>query len=136
MKKHLTARDREAIIGLLAGWPPETKLTWQRLVNRIEERLGFSPTRQTLARHPQIKKEFRILKDSSPPVQPSQSERILREHVERVTKENIRLSEDNRCLYQMFAQWQYRLYLRGITENMLEEMQSERLPRIDRDRTD
>ena len=132
MMKHLTTRDREAIIGIIDGWPPETRFTWQRLIDRIGERLGIRPMRQTLARHAGIRLAYKIRKKGSPKVQPSSSERILREHVERLTAENIRLKH----FYQMFAQWQYRVYLRGMTKKMLEEMKSERLPRIDRDRSD
>ena len=111
-------------------------MTWQRLIDRIHGRLSMSPTRQTLHRHADIRHAYQSRKKGSPKVQPSSSERILREHVERLTAENFRLSQKIKHLYQMFAQWQYRLYLRGMTEKMLEEMKSERLPRIDRDRSD
>ena len=111
-------------------------MTWQRLIDRIDERLGIRPTRQTLYRHADIRNAYQSRKNSSPQVQPSPSERILREHVEHLTAENSRLSQKNGRFCQMFSQWQYRLYLLGVTKKMLEEMKSERLPRIDRDRSD
>ena len=136
MARHLSSRDREAIMDIMDGWPSETRLTWQRLIDRIHDRLGIHPTRQTLDRHADIKHAYQCRKDRTPQVQPSPSERILREQVERLTAEKSRLSEQLNLFRQMFVQWQYNLYKEGFTEEMLTKTQSEPLPRIDRDRSD
>lgn len=139
MARHLSNRDREAIIDMIDGWSPENMLTWQRLIDRIGDRLGIHPTRQTLDRHADIKLAYQCRRNDAPRVQPSPSERILRQQVERLTAENSRLSEQLNFLRQEFLQWQYSLYKEGTTEDMLKKskkMRSEPLPRIDRDRSD
>ena len=136
MTRHLSKSDRKAIIDIIDGWPPETRLTWQRLIDRIDDRLGIHPTRQTLDRHAEIKLAYQCRRNDAPRVQPSPSERILRQQVERLTAENSRLSGEVNLFRQMFLQWQNNLYQEGFTEEMLMKTQSEPLPRIDRDRSD
>ena len=136
MARHLSSRDLKAIIEIMDGWPSETRLTWQRLIDRIHDRLGIRPTRQTLDRHPDIKHAYQCRKDRTPQVQPSPSERILREQAERLTAEISRLHDQLNLFRQMFVQWMYNLYKEGFTEEMLNRTQSEPLPRIYRDRSD
>ena len=87
MARHLSSRNCEAIVDIIDGWPAETKLTWQRLIDQIGNRLGIHPTRQTLNRHADIKHAYQCRKNNTPQVQLSPSERILREQVEQLTAE-------------------------------------------------
>ena len=132
MARHLSSRNCEAIVDIIDGWPAETKLTWQRLIDQIGNRLGIHPTRQTLNRHADIKHAYQCRKNNTPQVQLSPSERILREQVEQLTAKNSRFSAQVNLFRQMFALWQYNAHKRGVTHEML----SEPLPRIDRDRSD
>ncbi len=132
MAKHLTDSDRAEIISIINGWPAETKLTWQQLINQIDVILGLRPTRQTLDRHADIKHAFLVWKEApAPPVQ-SQSVKILQQRNERIEAENTLLAAQVETLRQTITQWQYNAYRRGITFEML----TEPLPGIDRDRSD
>ena len=132
MARHLSSRNCKDIIGIIDGWHPDTKLTWKRLIDCIRDRLGIHPTRQTLDRHAEIKHAYQYRKNNAPQVQPSPSERVLREQVERLTAENSRLSAEVELFRQMFVLWQYNAHKRGVTHEML----SEPLPRNDRGRSD
>ena len=95
MAKHLTEQDRQQIVGILDGWPADSKLTWDRLLDRIGHRLGINPTRQTLSRDPRIKLAFQNRKEGKPhPVRQSATEKSLRQKVERLKAENARLEKE------------------------------------------
>ena len=133
--RHLAKHDREAIIDIIDAWPPEPKLTWERLRVRIEVSRGIYPTRQTLARHASIHLAFKRRKEEVPQVRLSASEKLLREQVQQLTAKNANLSDEVNRLRQLFLQLQYSLYKKGFTEEMFLEAQMQPLPRIDRDRS-
>ena len=89
-------------------------------------------SRQTLDRHTDIKHAYQCRKTDTPPAQPSPSERILREQVQKLTTENTRLSRQVELFREMFVVWEYNAHKRNITYDML----SEPLPRIDRGKSD
>ena len=134
MAKHLTDSDRAEIINIINGWPAETKLTWQQLINQIDVILGLRPTRQTLDRHADIKHAFRVWKKTPAPTprSQSQSEKILQQRNERLEAANTLLAAQEEILRQTITHWRYNAYRRGITLEML----TEPLPGIDRDRSD
>ena len=132
MAKHLTDSDRAAIISIINGWPADTRLTWQQLINQIDVILGLRPTRQTLDRHADIKHAFLVCKAAPTPRSQSQSVKILQQRNERIEAENTLLAAQVETLRQTITQWQYNAYRRGITFEML----TEPLPGIDRDRSD
>lgn len=133
MSKHLSESDRAGVVGILDGWPTDRKLTWGRLIESIEERLGIRPTRQTLARHRDILLAFRSRKEGiGRPGPKTESERVLAERVERLEAEKLRLSKEKALLYEQFARWQYNAHKHGLTEEALNEP----LPRIHRRRAD
>ena len=85
MGRHLTEQDRQQIVGILDGWPADSKLTWDRLLDRIGHRLGIHPTRQTLSRDRRIKLAFQSRKEGEPrPVRQSATEKSLHQKVERL----------------------------------------------------
>ena len=133
MAKHLTEQDRQQIVGILDGWPADSKLTWDRLLDRIGHRLGINPTRQTLSRDPRIKLAFQNRKEGKPhPVRQSATEKSLRQKVERLKAENARLEKEKALFLEMFTRWQYNAHKHGLTEERL----GQPLPRIDRGRSD
>ena len=133
MSKHLSESDRAEVVGILDGWPAGRKLTWDRLIESLDERLGIRPTRQTLARHRDIVLAFRSRKEGKGRPGPhTESERVLSERVERLEAENVRLSKERALLYEQFARWQYNAHKHGLTEEDLNEA----LPRINRGSAD
>ena len=133
MARHLTAQDRQQIVSILDGWPEDSKLTWDRLLDRIGHRLGITPTRQTLSRDSRIKLAYQNRKEGKPhPVRQSATEKSLRQKVERLKAENARLEKERALFLEMFTRWQYNAHKHGLTEERLVQP----LPRIDRGRSD
>ena len=133
MARHLTEQDRQQIVGILDGWPADSKLTWDRLLDRIGHRLAINPTRQTLSRDPRIKLAFQNRKEGKPhPARQSATEKSLRQKFERLKAENARLEKEKALFLEIFTRWQYNAHKQGLTEERL----GLPLPRIDRGRSD
>ena len=138
MAKRLTRKDKEAIVILILGWSEADsgKLTWDAIAEAIAPIIEWQPTRQALNAHEQIKSPYQSVKKGHS--QKDQGEKrpsclkVAGERIARLERENQMLKDINAKYKQMFVTWQYNAYKRGLTEQDL----NERLPLIDRERTD
>ena len=87
-------------------------------------------TRQTLARHDEIKAAYdarkRALRKEAPRVG---EERGVAQRLRRVVAENDRLRAENARYREQFVQLQYNAYKHGLRKHQLEEP----LPKVDRE---
>lgn len=58
MAKHLSEKDIADIVGLIDSWHFDVKLTWEKLCEQMNTRLGLSHSRQTIQSYHRIKKSF------------------------------------------------------------------------------
>lgn len=127
--KNLTDEDIEITVNILDGI--EGKLTWDELITAIDFKTGQHYTRQTLAKHPRIKKAYDIAKarivrerentnniDSTL----SPKEYILAEKLKNLEAKNERLHKENEELLLQFARWTYNAYTYGITPDQLDKV--------------
>jgi len=131
----LSEQDIEAITGFLDGWTG--KLTWELLVDQLQQRWKRAYTRQALDRHTRIKEAFVATKARlriSPVVLKRQGPVELgkaMERIQRLESENDRLKRDNSRLTEQFIRWAYNAHIKGFTEAYLNQP----LTRIDREPT-
>lgn len=133
MAKHLTDRDISNITDILDGWPTDSKLSWDRLVEAVEHAYGFKTTRQTLQKQNRIKKAFKEVKEivsgqtvfNKPKLPPSL--KVAAERIESQQRKIERLERENHKLLEQFHVWLYNAYRFGVTPEQL----SESLPRKD-----
>ena len=59
--RNLGGEDIEAIVSILDGW--DGKLTWELLIDVVEQRLSARYTRQALNQRVRIKQAFQLTKD-------------------------------------------------------------------------
>lgn len=120
MARHLTDKDIYDIVEILDDWPVESKLSWDRLVMAIEQKLRFSTTRQTLQKHKRIKSAFdevkallagagTVKKQTLPP-----SLKVAAERIESQERKIQRLEQENQQLLEQFHVWLYNAYAAGI----------------------
>lgn len=135
MAKHLSPRDVNAIVNLIHGWK-ESKLTWEGICDAAESLVGKKPTRQSLNANKDISTAYRVVKKGLKEVEPKSSLpsslKIAADRIAKIERERDQLKEENRALKQQFVVWQYNAYKHGLQEHQL----NERLPAIDRERTD
>lgn len=134
MKKQLTDRKIEFVVGVIDGWTG--KLTWDRLLVAIEPQVG-KYTRQALNNHVRIKTAFdlrkRALRDGGnaniddKPVELQ----IALQKIERLETEKARLTRENQQLLEQFVRWSYNASNKGLSIEQLNAA----LPDIDRERT-
>ena len=112
------------IVALLDGWTGP--LSWQALIDAIEELLRVQYTRQALNNHERIKSAFCLrreaLKASGVPVRmkaKSHEVTALLQINARMKAENQRLGAENTRLLEQFARWAYNANIRGVREEVL-----------------
>lgn len=134
--RNLTHEDVDLIVGLLDGW--DGILTWKLLIDRVEQRLFFRYSRQTLYTHQRIKNAFTLSKERLALAPRKLSEkhvssemRILIERLARRDAEITRLKAENQRLMEQFVTWLYNAQTKAITLAELERP----LPRVDRGQT-
>jgi len=124
-KKHLDSPTIEKICGLIDGWKQGDKITWSKLIQKIELNIGISYTRQCLDRYPQIKGAFQASKDRVRPEfngKPMSAELVAaRQRIEKLEIENERLKMTNNALLEQFARWTYNASNRGLTPEFLNQ---------------
>ena len=132
MGTHLTKDDVEEVVSVLDSWPAGTTLTWDAVLRRCEAQHGIYSTRRTFWRNPKIRLAFKTRKATLRAERPSRSSAsFLESQIRTLRAENARLSKENQRLSELFAQWQYNAYKRGITEHDLNGP----MPRADRRRS-
>ena len=118
--RHLTAQDRQQIVSILDGWPADSKLPWDRLLDRIGHHLGIAPTRQTLSRDPRIKLAFQNREGGKPhPVRQSATEKRLGRRSSASTPKTLGSRRKRRSSRRCSTRWQYNAHKHGFTEEML-----------------
>lgn len=127
------------IVAILDGW--SGKLTWGKLIEISQKRLGNCYTRQALHQHERILSAFQLRKAAltdksnkgTPPLRPRSEDEwaMLIQRNARLQAENTRLNAENSRLLEQFVTWAYNAHTRGLNEEFL----SRPLPRIDRDYT-
>ena len=134
--KNLTATDIEDIVGVLDGW--SGKLSWDLVIDEIEERMHQRYTRQALHKHARIRDAFQRLKQDDlarakgrrvPHDSPELNAAL--ERIARLDAENKRLRMENDRLLEQFAVWAYNAHTHGLDRTLLNRS----LPAGDRSRT-
>lgn len=134
--KNLDDQLIRGIVEILDGWSDD--LTWERLVEAIDRRIGQRYTRQTLHKHERIKQAFTLRKAAlgcergkarkvTDPVLQLTLDRLAR-----IEAENERLKRENATLLEQFVRWTYNAGLKGLTLDFLNQP----LPAIHRGQTD
>ena len=135
MGRQLTDKDIEIIVKILDGWTG--KLTWDALLDTIEDCLHRRYTRQALDRHERIKRAYDIRKEAlrhgekEQDVVVSVEHRKTLERARRLAAENERLRAENNALLEQFARWAYNAHTRGLDLELLNKP----LPEANRERT-
>lgn len=134
--KNLTDSAIAEIVHILDGW--STKLTWELLIGKIEQRLRVRYTRQALFQHERISLAFVTRKKGlskgvgSRPKNSSNPElEKTRERLDRLIAENERLEVENDRLLEQFARWAYNASMRKLSSDFLNQP----LPSVDRQLT-
>ena len=133
MAKHLRDRDIERIVTLLDGW--RGKLTWDRLCDACEPKIGTRPTRQTLAKSQRVTGAYKAtkkrIKSEDDAVNAPPTLKMAADRIERLKRENERLERENGELLEQFVVWQYNAHVKGLSDRDLNQP----LPAIDRGQT-
>lgn len=125
----LTEESILKIIELIDDW--NGALTWDKLIEKIEDAIGYSYSRFTLYEYPSIANAFAIKKDSirrkkegnSRKFSTPRDERLAAalEQVERYKRKLERLENENNLLLEQFVRWAYNAQNKGISMRMLNE---------------
>lgn len=122
------------IVGILDGWAGP--LSWEVLIEAIEELMRVRYTRQALNNHERIKLAFSLrretLKAIGVPMRVSaktpEVEAVLQINA-RLEAETDRLKAENTRLLEQFVRWSYNANNRGVREEVLNRP----LPDVNRD---
>jgi hypothetical protein len=114
----------EAILEILDRW--SGKLTWEKLIDVIEQKLMCRYTRQALDGHERVALSFRLAKKrirgetGRPPVE----DPALQKAYERIAGLEAKLDRvlgENEQLISKFIRWAYNAHLKGMTERQLDQ---------------
>lgn len=120
---NLSDDDIAAIAEMLDGWTGP--LSWDRLINAIEERFRRRYTRQALFKHTRIREAFVGRKEAMRKRPPDGNRMVsteLQAALDRIAKleaANQRLTKENEQLLEQFARWAYNAHVRGMDEEAL-----------------
>ena len=134
--KNLNDKLIREIVEILDGWSDE--LTWDRLVEAVDRRLGQRYTRQTLHKHERIRQAFAIKKSAlgnEKGKERKSDDPVLQMTLDRLTRleaENQRLKRENSTLLEQFVRWTYNAGVKGLTLDLLNQP----LPAVRRGQTD
>lgn len=125
----LTEESVLKIVELIDEW--DGALTWDKLIGKIEDVLGYSYSRFTLYEYPSIANAFAIKKDSirrkkegnSRKPSTPRDERLAAalEQVERYKRKLERFENENNLLLEQFVRWAYNAQRKGISMKTLNE---------------
>jgi hypothetical protein len=128
MAKHLTDKDIENIVEILDEWPTDIKLTWDKLVDAVEQYLKFKTTRQTLEKQTRIKQAYievkAIVSGTAKPLITTTlppSLKVAAERLENKDRKIERLERENQQLLEQFHVWLYNADRFGISISQLNE---------------
>jgi hypothetical protein len=134
--KNLTDSMIAEVVGIVDGW--SGRLTWDLLVDAVEQRTLQRYTRQALHKHSQIKAAFSLRKKHLPasaltgPEPDTYPElKAANQRIARIEAENLRLRSENDALLEQFVLWAYNAHTRGLDHTFL----SRPLPSVNRGQT-
>lgn len=117
----MTERDAATVCNLIER--STHPLTWNEIIVGITEEIGYTWTRQALARHPTIKAAYRAKHDSRETrkkrVDPSLD--FLLAKTRALDEENKRLEELVKTYQAMFVRYQHNAHARGISQAELDK---------------
>lgn len=134
--QNITDRVTGEVVSILDGWC--TKLTWELLIEKVQERLKVRYTRQALHQHERIRLAFvtrkkALLRSNGGPARSTghlEFDKTL-ERLDRLKVENERIEAENKALLDQFARWTYNASSRGLSIDFLNQP----MPSVDRDQT-
>lgn len=140
MKKNrapdLTPEQIEATLDTLDTW--RGKLTWELLLDKLEELWGFRYSRFTLGSYPKVADAFSLRKKSLSGTLPKsqgtptdERVRAAAEQANRFKAKAERLEAENALLLEQFVTWAHNAERKGVTMDMLNAP----LAKPDRDRS-
>lgn len=128
MAKHLTDKDIENVVEILDEWPTDIKLTWDKLVDAVEQHMKFKTTRQTLEKQTRIKQAYievkAIISGTAKPLTTATlppSLKVAAERLENKDRKIERLERENQQLLEQFHVWLYNADRFGISISQLNE---------------
>ena len=129
--RNLDDQGIKRIVEILDGW--DGNLSWQALIEKIEQQLFAKYTRQALHRHERIRLAFESAKRRLDTAEKRQTDRnglirVPATRIARLEAENDRLQQENDRLLEQFVRWSYNAHTRGLDEAFL----SRPLPPVDR----
>lgn len=134
--KNLTDGSIADIVAILDGW--STQLSWDLLIEKVEQRLRLRYTRQALHKHERIRLAFatrkkRLSKGGGTGPQSTGNPELDKtlERLDRLKEENHRLELENSALLEQFARWAYNASTRNLSSDFLNQP----LPTVDRGQT-
>jgi hypothetical protein len=124
MSRHLSVSDIEAILGMVDCI--DGCVTWQRLIDEIELRLGRRYTKQGLSKHGPIKAALKIRREASHadagerPVRTSPELDLAEQKISKQEARISRLAAENDRLIERFIRWAYNASKHGLSEAQLD----------------
>jgi hypothetical protein len=132
----LTNERLQTVIDILDAW--SGKLTWDLLLDAIQQATGFRYSRFTFSEYPQIANAFALKKaalrgtwNTAPSEPRDEKVRAALEQVERYKFRVKRLEQENQLLIEQFVTWAHNAERKGVTMVMLNAP----LPKPPRDRS-
>ena len=132
----LTKQRIQVVVDLLDAW--RGKLTWELLLDAVEESTGIRYSRFTFTEYPEIANAFSLRKDvlrgtwTAESSQPRDKRlQAALEQAGRLNAKNERLEAENQLLLEQFVMWATNAERKGVTIAMLNAP----LPKPERDRT-
>jgi hypothetical protein len=132
----LTPERIEVVLATIDGW--KGKLTWDLLIEAVEEATGIAYSRFTFSEYPEIANAFSLKKEAlrgtwkgEPAAPRDEKVRAALEQVQRLQSTVERLKQENMLLKEQFVTWANNAERKGVTMMMLNAP----LARPPRDRT-
>jgi len=132
--RNMSDEDILVVLQIIDGWTHDTLLTWDALIEAIQQRLFKKWSRQALDRHERIKKAYTDKRNSlRRGVAPPNEEHLpadlrkANETIRRLRSENERLERENNDLMEKFRVWS----ANAVSMGMSEEKLNAALPPID-----
>jgi hypothetical protein len=112
----------EVVQDVLTNW--SGKLTWDLLIAKIKRGIGVEYTRQALAGHEQISREFSLRKrslqlEAGRPAPADSRVEAFQKTIDRLKAENEQLALECNNYRALFVLWTHNARKHGLTERML-----------------
>lgn len=132
----LTDEILQGVLDILDSW--KGKLTWDLLLEALEQKFGIRYSRFTFAEYPQISNAFALKKKvlsgtwtAAPSTPRDEKVRAAMEQADRYKAKVLRLEQENQLLLEQFVTWAHNAERENVTMAMLNKP----LPKPPRDRS-